>query len=120
MYVSLFISLLDPQNPLDWFGFIYSVSRFHRTRLSSASTAASLSQTDLGNVECLKTCCGALAILAKDESNKLLIARDGTRLILTVMEGHATRPDLQASLVRWVYMYAIHRCWLINGIRTPR
>ncbi|CAM9531679.1 unnamed protein product, partial [Hapterophycus canaliculatus] len=49
-----------------------------------------------GNVECLKTCCGALAILAKDESNKLLIARDGTRLILTVMEGHATRPDLQA------------------------
>jgi len=48
-------------------------------------------------VECLKTCCGALAILAKDESNKLLIARDGTRLILTVMEGHATRPDLQAG-----------------------
>ena len=58
----------------------------------------SLSQTDLGNVECLKTCCGALAILAKDESNKLLIARDGTRLILTVMEGHATRPDLQVRL----------------------
>lgn len=46
-------------------------------------------------MECLKTCCGALAILAKDEANKLLIARDGTRLILTVMEGHATRPDLQ-------------------------
>lgn len=49
----------------------------------------------MDNVECLKTCCGALAILAKDEANKLLIARDGTRLILTVMEGHATRPDLQ-------------------------
>lgn len=48
-------------------------------------------------MECLKTCCGALAILAKDEANKLLIARDGTRLILTVMEGHATRPDLQVQ-----------------------
>lgn len=54
-------------------------------------------QTDTDNVECLKTCCGALAILAKDESNKVLIARDGTRLILAVMEGHATRPDLQVS-----------------------
>ncbi|CAM9888827.1 unnamed protein product, partial [Discosporangium mesarthrocarpum] len=53
-------------------------------------------QTNPDNVECLKTCCGALAILAKDEANKLLIARDGTRLILSVMEGHATRPDLQA------------------------
>lgn len=75
-----------------WFITLYATSI---VRHSSASTAASLSQTDLGNVECLKTCCGALAILAKDESNKLLIARDGTRLILTVMEGHATRPDLQ-------------------------
>ena len=53
----------------------------------------------MDNVECLKTCCGALAILAKDEANKLLIARDGTRLILSVMEAHATRPDLQVFVV---------------------
>ncbi|CAM9876303.1 unnamed protein product, partial [Ectocarpus sp. 12 AP-2014] len=65
-------------------------------------------QTDLGNVECLKTCCGALAILAKDESNKLLIARDGTRLILTVMEGHATRPDLQEAVCDLLWSLAFN------------
>ncbi|CAM9852349.1 unnamed protein product, partial [Choristocarpus tenellus] len=59
-------------------------------------------QTNPENVECLKTCCGALAILAKDEANKLLIARDGTRLILTVMEGNATRPDLQVKGRIWL------------------
>lgn len=52
-------------------------------------------QAETDNVECLKTCCGALAILAKDETNKVLIAKDGTRLILKLMECHMTRPDLQ-------------------------
>jgi hypothetical protein len=35
-----------------------------------------------------------LAILSRDEANKLLIARDGIRLICSVMEQHLERHDL--------------------------
>jgi hypothetical protein len=35
-----------------------------------------------------------LAILSRDEANKLLIARDGIRLICSVMEQHVERHDL--------------------------
>ena len=38
------------------------------------------------HIESLKTCCGVLAILSRDEANKLLIARDGIRLICAVMD----------------------------------
>ena len=46
------------------------------------------------HIESLKTCCGVLAILSRDEANKLLIARDGIRLICSVMEQHVERHDL--------------------------
>eukprot|EP00953_Heterococcus_sp_UTEX-ZZ885_P017969 10048-Heterococcus_DN1.PRE.2 len=55
-------------------------------------------QTNPDNVECLKTCCGALAILAKDEGNKLIIVRDGVRLILALMEAHAAKVSTEDTL----------------------
>lgn len=45
-------------------------------------------QDNISNVDALKTCCGILAILSRDESNKLQIARDGIRLIVAIMEMH--------------------------------
>ena len=46
------------------------------------------------HVESLKMCCGVLAILSRDEANKLLIARDGMRLLCAIMEQHLGRADL--------------------------
>lgn len=46
------------------------------------------------HIESLKTCCGVLAILSRDEANKLLIARDGIRLICAVMDQVGVSPDL--------------------------
>ncbi len=51
-------------------------------------------QDNLNHVDALKTCCGILAILSRDEANKLQIARDGIRLIVLIMESHIGRPDL--------------------------
>jgi len=48
----------------------------------------SLLQDNMANVDALKTCCGILAILSREESNKLQIARDGIRLIVSTMEIH--------------------------------
>jgi hypothetical protein len=45
-------------------------------------------------VDTMKTCCGALAILSRDEANKLMIVRDGLRLILSTMQVHDKREDL--------------------------
>ena len=49
------------------------------------------------DVETLKTCCGALAILSRDEPNKLMIVRDGLRLILSTMSAHNRCTDLLES-----------------------
>ena len=46
------------------------------------------------DVDTLKTCCGALAILSREEPNKLAIVRDGLRLVLTTMSAHFRRGDL--------------------------
>jgi len=46
------------------------------------------------HIESLKTCCGVLAILSRDEANKQLIARDGVRLICNIMDQHIERHDL--------------------------
>jgi uncharacterized membrane protein YgcG len=46
------------------------------------------------DVDTMKTCCGALAILSRDEGNKLMIVRDGLRLILSTMQIHSRREDL--------------------------
>ncbi|CAM9356747.1 unnamed protein product [Chrysoparadoxa australica] len=65
-------------------------------------------QENSDNVECLKTCCGALAIMAKDEANKLLIARDGTRMVLSSMELHGGRADLQEAACDLVWSLAFN------------
>lgn len=65
-------------------------------------------QANPENVEGLKACCGALAILAKDEGNKLLIARDGTRLILTVMEAHRRKADMQEAVCDLLWSLAFN------------
>jgi len=54
-------------------------------------------QENVSNVDSLKTCCGVLAILSRDEANKLLIARDGIRLITSVMNSHIQNPSLQEA-----------------------
>lgn len=54
-------------------------------------------QDNISNVDALKTCCGILAILSRDESNKLQIARDGIRLIVAIMEMHIGRHRRQAA-----------------------
>ena len=51
-------------------------------------------QDNISNTEALKTCCGILAILSRDEANKLQIARDGIRTIVNIMELHMNRLDL--------------------------
>jgi len=54
-------------------------------------------QENIDHIESLKTCCGILAVLSRDEANKLLIARDGMRLIITVMQSHLGKVDLQEA-----------------------
>jgi|TARA_B100000482_G_scaffold178377_1_gene149426 hypothetical protein len=51
-------------------------------------------QDHVHHVESLKMCCGVLAILSREEANKLLIARDGMRLLCSIMEQHLARADL--------------------------
>ena len=51
------------------------------------------------DVDTMKTCCGALAILSRDEGNKLMIVRDGLRLILSTMQIHSRREDLLEAVV---------------------
>jgi hypothetical protein len=58
------------------------------------SRTGSWTQDNLANVEALKTCCGILAILSRDESNKVQIARNGVRLVVQMMEMHLNAADL--------------------------
>lgn len=51
-------------------------------------------QDHIHHIESLKMCCGVLAILSREEANKLLIARDGMRLLCNIMEQHLARADL--------------------------
>ena len=69
------------------------------------------------DVDTMKTCCGALAILSRDEANKLMIVRDGLRLILSTMSVHDKRGDLleAACDLLWRYLafpppHALCRC----------
>ena len=45
--------------------------------------------------EPMKTCLGILAIMSREESNKLIIARDGMESILNVMTMHVDKSDMQ-------------------------
>ena len=51
----------------------------------------------VGDPQSVKTCMGVLAILSRDEANKLLVARDGIRLILGAMEAHMECASLQEA-----------------------
>jgi hypothetical protein len=58
-----------------------------------------LKRMDLNSsqAEAMKTCFGILAIMSREESNKLLIARDGMEIILNAMTTHVDRTDVQES-----------------------
>jgi hypothetical protein len=47
--------------------------------------------------EAMKTCFGILAIMSREDSNKLLIAKDGMEIILNAMTVHVDRTDVQES-----------------------
>ena len=65
-----------------------------RVAHSDEREGSRLAQDHTHHVESLKMCCGVLAILSRDEANKLLIARDGMRLLCAIMEQHLGRADL--------------------------
>ena len=58
-----------------------------------------LKRMDLNSsqAEAMKTCFGILAIMSREDSNKLLIARDGMEIILNAMTIHVDRTDVQES-----------------------
>ena len=58
-----------------------------------------LKRMDLNSsqAEAMKTCFGILAIMSRDESNKLLIAKDGIEIVLNAMSIHVDRTDVQES-----------------------
>ena len=47
--------------------------------------------------DAMKTCFGVLAIMSREDVNKLLIARDGMETILNVMTQHVDKTDIQES-----------------------
>eukprot|EP01038_Epipyxis_sp_PR26KG_P005033 gene5033-7023_t len=47
--------------------------------------------------EAMKTCFGILAIMSREDINKLLIAKDGMEIILNAMTVHVDRTDVQES-----------------------
>ena len=47
--------------------------------------------------EPMKTCLGILAIMSRDEANKLVISRDGMETILNVMTLHVDKSDVQEA-----------------------
>ena len=47
--------------------------------------------------EAMKTCFGILAIMSREDTNKLIIARDGMEIILNAMTVHVDRTDVQES-----------------------
>jgi len=47
--------------------------------------------------EAMKTCFGILAIMSREDVNKVLIARDGMETILNVMTQHVDKTDVQES-----------------------
>jgi hypothetical protein len=65
-------------------------------------------QENMSHVDSLKTCCGVLAILSRDEANKLLIARDGIRLLTTVMNTHISNPGLQEAACDLIWSLAFN------------
>ena len=58
-----------------------------------------LKRMDLNSsqAEAMKTCFGILAIMSREDSNKLLIAKDGMEIILNAMTVHVDRTDVQES-----------------------
>ncbi|KAJ1458442.1 armadillo-type protein [Pelagophyceae sp. CCMP2097] len=64
------------------------------------------------HVESLKMCCGVLAILSRDEANKLLIARDGLRLLRSMMDQHAARADLLEAACDLLWALAFNNALL--------
>ncbi len=52
---------------------------------------------NMAQPEAVKTCFGILAIMSRDESNKLMIAREGMESILSGMTNHADKCDLQEA-----------------------
>ena len=65
--------------------------------LSSSRVAEVLRrlQDNSQNVDSVRTSFGVLSILSREESNKLVIANEGLRLILRVMDIHQARGDIQ-------------------------
>jgi hypothetical protein len=47
--------------------------------------------------EAMKTCFGILAIMAREDSNKTIIAKDGMEIILNAMTAHVDKTDVQES-----------------------
>jgi hypothetical protein len=58
-----------------------------------------LKRMDLNSsqAEAMKTCFGILAIMSREDSNKILIAKDGMDIILNAMTTHVDRTDVQES-----------------------
>lgn len=58
-----------------------------------------LKRMDLNSsqAEAMKTCFGILAIMSREDANKLLIAKDGMEIILNAMTVHVDRTDVQES-----------------------
>lgn len=58
-----------------------------------------LKRMDLNSsqAEAMKTCFGILAIMSREDTNKLLIAKDGMDIILNAMTIHIDRTDVQES-----------------------
>ena len=65
-------------------------------------------QENVSHVDSLKTCCGVLAILSRDEANKLLIARDGIRLLTSVMNNHISNSGLQEAACDLIWSLAFN------------
>ena len=65
-------------------------------------------QENVSHVDSLKTCCGVLAILSRDEGNKLLIARDGIRLLTGVMGTHIGNAGMQEAACDLIWSLAFN------------
>ena len=69
--------------------------------------------------EAMKTCFGILAIMSREESNKMLIARDGIETILNAMTSHVDKTDVQESGCDLLWSLAFNNA-AIKVLRPPR
>ena len=70
--------------------------------------------------DAMKTCFGILAIMSREDVNKLLIARDGMATILNVMTQHVDKTDIQESGCDLIWSLAFNNAAVKDTIAKKR